>query len=997
ARSPSEPCEHRVSPQTPLQSRLVSLWQEVLKRAPVSIDDNFFDLGGHSLLAARLQSRLQQAGIELGGLQVLFEHPTIAQLAAWLEQQPERWQEPASQLDRGPSPIAHGSLVPASSEQQRLWFLEHLLPQSGRYHIPITLRWPAQVNVACLQAALTAVIERHESLRTVFREDEGGLWQVIEPQMPIDLSVVEITEPATSQEERVREGLQVLASFFARRFALSEGPLLRAQLVRWGAQETVLAISVHHIIFDGYSQPILEQEVRRAYAALLRGEALHWPSEPLQYADYVLWQQQRLTAAQQQQRQQYWREALQGAPQVLSLPTDRPRPHRVSGAGGWYRHRLAERVSAGLRAYAHREQVTPFMVMLAGYAVLLGRYSGQEEVVIGVPVANREREEVEGVIGFLVNTLPMRIEVQGKQPFGQLVQQVRRKILQGQEQQLPFEQVVEVVQAPRTLSHNPIFQVMFSDQGLQTLGRRQEEIGETPLSWEYKLIETMRASAKFDLSLSMHSSQDDILCWFEYSTDLFEQDTIIRMAQHLEIVLLHMIAYPDQKLSTVSLLTMQEKEIFLKTYKATQSDLTENYCVHQLFEHQVRRTPDAIAVVDEEGQITYQELERRSELLAVYLRQQGVEPGVQVAVCLQRSVNLVIALLGILKAGGAYVPLDPTYPIERLAFMVEEAHVQVLLTQRQLATTLPMSRQQILCLDSDWMRLVTTTSSQQLVDADVNNLMYVIFTSGSTGKPKGVGVYHRGFINLLHWFTSTFDIGIQDRTLLISSIGFDLTQKNIYAPLITGGTLILTIPDRYDAHQIVYALYEQQITLLNCTPSAFYPLIEYDSQSVLARQTFLRSVFLGGEPIALSRLHRWREETCYRVEILNTYGPTECTDIVASYHLPKHSENSLVPIGRPITNTHLFILDEQQQPVPTGIVGELYAAGAGIGMGYINDSGLTAQKFLPDPFSGIPGARMYRTGDLARYHPDGNIEYLGRIDHQMKFRGYRIEPGEIEE
>jgi amino acid adenylation domain-containing protein len=913
-----------------------------------------------------------------------------------LQQEEQHAPAASSGIPRRPnSPTA-----PLSFAQQRMWLLDQLEPGNPLYTLPTAMRVSGSLDLAALYHSLNALIRRHESLRTTFGLRQAQPIQQISAPSSLPLPLLDLQFLPT--HVRTATLRYLLAADADHAFDILHGPLLHTALLRLAPSEHVLLVSMHHIIADGWAIGVFVRELLTLYAARVRGEPARLLELPIQYADFAHWQRERLQGAFLDTQLAYWRQQLAGVP-VLQLPTDYPRPARQSYRSAHQPFSLAPGLTRALQALSQSAGVTLFMTLLAGFSALLARWSGQQDFCIGTVVANRTQPELEGVIGFFVNNLALRMNLRGDPPVRTLLEQVRTVTLGAYDHQdTPFEQVLAALQPDRTEQYSPLFQVMCV---LQNYPRSQVELPQLRLT----PLRTEARRSGFDLTLWMWEEGNQLIGELEYNPKLFEAATIRRIGDQLRTLLAGMAAEPEQRLTRLRLLPEAERREVLEEWNATTVAYPQTQCIHTLFEAQVERTPDAVAVAcpsttsrnRDDHELTYHELNRRANQLARHLRRLGVRPGGRVGICIERSLELIIGVLGILKAGAAYVPLDPAYPKQRLAFMLESAQAQVVLTRQRLVEGLPQHRAHVVCLDTDRELIAQTSPANPAYSVTADNLIYVIYTSGSTGRPKGAGVYHRGFANLLHWFVSEFEIGFHDRVLLITSLSFDLTQKNIFAPLIAGGALYLFASEYYDADMILQIIYDNAITLLNCTPSAFYPLIDQPdqfNQRTPTKLAALRYVFLGGEPIAASRVKDWITAQNGNAHIVNTYGPTECTDIVASYRLdaPERFLETSVPIGKPTFNTKLYILDNDLHLLPVGAVGELCVAGAGVGGGYLNDSDRTAEKFVPNPFDAVPGSRLYRTGDRVRYLADGNIAFLGRIDDQVKLRGFRIELGEIE-
>jgi amino acid adenylation domain-containing protein len=794
-------------------------------------------------------------------------------------------------------------------------------------------------------------------------------------------------------------------------------------------QEHVLLLTLHHIVFDGQSVDVLMRELSVLYQAQVEGEPGEeqspppLPELPIQYADYTLWQRQWFQgvgsglAPDLQEQLAYWRGQLANL-SPLELPTDHPRPAAKTDRGASQSRLLPKALSLGLLRLCQELDVTLFMLLLSAFQILLVRYTGQTDICVASPVANRTRPELEGLIGFFANTLVLRTDLSGNPTFEQVLQRVREVCLSAYvNQDIPFEKVVEALEPERDLSHSPLFQVVLVlQQPLLGNETTRPQLLRAPSFPTITPLSVQSTTSKFDLTLYVAETGQGLHCTCEYSTDLFEAKTITRMLGHLQTLLEGLLQSPQgpqARLFDLPLLPGAEREQLLVQWNETKTDYLRDLSVHQLFEQQVERSSDAVALVFEDQILTYDLLNRRSNQFARHLQKLGVGPEVLVGICMERCIEMVIGLLAILKAGGASVPLDPTHPQERLAFMLADAQVRLLLTQEHLCTQWSLMDVPILCLDTNWVLIAEQSEENLQGSVEAENLAYVIYTSGSTGYPKGVEVQRDTLLNLLLWFCDEIGLMALDRVLLMTSLGFDSSQKNIFAPLIVGGTLHLPALPYYDSTAILQIIFLQSITVVNCTPSAFYPLIEGLNEEDLVKLQCLRSLLLGGEPLAIQRLWRWITSPFCRAHISNVYGLTECGDITTSYSLEpsRQSVEASVPIGRPIRNGEVFVLDKELQPVPIGIPGELYIGGTGLARGYLGRAELTAQCFVPHPFVGTrrgwgrtwvssagvcPGERLYRTGDLARYRADGTIEYLGRTDHQIKLRGYRIELGEIE-
>ena len=976
-----------MAPRTPIEELLAGIWAEVLRLAKVGVYDNFFELGGHSLLATQVISRIRGTlKVELP-LRAFFEAPTVAGLAEHIEAALRAGQH----LQTSPiMPVSRDNPLPLSFSQERLWFLDQWDPGTSVYNSSIAIRIQGKLDIAKLGRSLTEIVRRHEVLRTTFQIIDDQPVQVVVPTAIINLPVINLEK--VTEVEREAEAQRLIAEEMRRPFDLTRSPLLRAALLQLCESEYMLLLTIHHIASDGWSFGIFFRELSVLYDTFCSEKSSSLPELAIQYSDFAAWQRQWLQGEVLDSQLGYWKRQLGGSLPVLELPTDHPRPAIQAYQGAMQPVVLSQPVTGALRDLSRREGVTLFMTLLAAFKVLLYRYTEQHDVIVGSPIANRNRTETEELIGCFFNTLVLRTDLSGNPSFRGLLGRVREVCLAGYaHQDLPVEKLIEELQPERDLSRSSLFQVMFILHNTPAAKLELPGLVSKPM-------EVDGDRANFDLTLSLTEWEQGVGGSLWYSTELFDRTTIERMARQFKTVLDGILKDPDQPIATLPLLTDGDRHQLLVEWNDTQIDYPKDSCIHELFEAQVKRTPDATALVFNGYRLTYRELNRRANQLAHYLRGLGLGPNALVAISLDRSIEMVVAIYGVLKAGGAYVPLDPNYPMERLDYMLKSVNTPVLLTQDRFSPRWKESSAKVVCLDSGWMKIAQHSDQNPARLSGPGDLIYVIYTSGSTGRPKGAGVYHRGFMNLLHWFTTTFTINATDRVLLVSSLSFDLTQKNIYATLIRGGELHLLPSATYDPEQIAQIIEEQRITLVNCTPSAFYPLIEHGGETAYEKLRSLRIVFLGGEPISIPRLREWLESDVGHCEIANTYGPTECTDICAFYRLYRQNMETypFVPTGRPVFNTQLLVLDKELGLCPSGVAGELCVAGEGVGAGYINDPELTAMKFVPNPFPEISSERIYKTNDLVRYLPDGNIEFLGRIDHQIKLRGFRIELGEIE-
>ena len=970
-------------PQGETERKLAAIWAEVLKVERVGRQDNFFELGGHSLLVLRVISRVRKAmNVEIS-LGDLFARPVLSGFAGCVETAMREYLPIIPRVDRS-------QRQPLSFAQQRLWFLAQMDGASEAYHIPFGLRLTGQLDEKTLRQALDRIVARHEGLRTTFDEVDGEAMQRIGA---VEANHFHLIEDDLRLHSDVPGELDRLIAEEARKsFDLKAGPLIRGRLIRHREEEHTLLITMHHIVSDGWSMGVLIKELSVLYGAFARGEADPLPELSLQYADYAVGQRKWMEGDILQRQANYWRTRLHGAPALLEVPGDYVRPTKKDHAGDSVRLALNEELTAGLKELSRRRGTTMFMTLLAGWAALLSRLSGQQDVVIGTPVANRGRVDIEGLIGFFANTLALRLDVSGSPTVAALLDRVRARALEAQEHQdIPFEQVVELARPVRSLSHSPVFQVMFAWQNTP------KSIPEFPGIAVRPLTSAPRVTAKFDLTLLLQEAGDQIVGRLEYATSLFRQSTIERYLGHFRRLLEAIVEDDSQLVDRLPLLTEAERKQVVHGWNDTRAEYPKDKCIHELFEAQVRRTPEATAVVYQNTSLTYRELDLRANQLAHYLRAKGVRPDTRVAICVDRGCEMVVALLAVLKAGGGYVPLDRGYPVERLKYMLEDSAPVVLLTQGNLQRLFRGINEKLVVLDladatPPWNNQPVTDPDRAAIGLTPEHLAYVIYTSGSTGVPKGVMVEHRNVMNLwLGLERGIYQAGFDCvRVGVNASLAFDSSVKQLIA-MLSGRTLVIVPQEaRSDAEALLKFAASHRIDAMDCTPSQLGALLTTGLLRGAGYQP--RAVLVGGEVIDFTM---WRALTdAANTRFFNVYGPTECTVDATIADLTK--SNDTPHIGRPIANTRIYILDSQGQPVPIGVTGELHIGGAGVARGYLNRPELTAERFLNDPFAEESGARMYKTGDLGRWLQDGNIEFLGRNDDQVKLRGYRIALGEIE-
>jgi amino acid adenylation domain-containing protein len=875
-----------------------------------------------------------------------------------------------------------------------MWFIDQLEPGNSLYNRPIFLRLKGDLKAAVLEQCLNEIIRRHEILRTSFPAVNGQPLQVVSPFQPLALSVRDMS--GLPEGEREAEARRQATDEAVLAFDLHRGPLIRAGLLRLGEDEHILLLTMHHIVFDGWSEGVLFQELAALYEGFATGQPAPHSDLPIQYADFAVWQRQRLQGEIFDSQLTYWKKQLAGA-SVLELPTDHPRPSVQTFRGSQQFLFIPKALTERLKAISRAEGTTLFMTLLAAFQTLLHRYTGKDDILVGSPVAGRNRTDIEALIGFFVNTLILRADLSGDPSFRELLGRVRKLALEAYaHQDLPFEKLVEELQPERNLSHSPLFQVLFVLQNFPTTVPRLTGLTVTPVKVESE-------TATFDLSLLLVEEANGLQGTIEYNTDLFDEATISRIIGHFQTLLESVVADAGVPISRLSLLTDSERDRLVVDWNSTSLDYPKDKCIHQLFEAQVERTPEAIAAVFEDGQLTYRELNARANRLSYDLSKRGVGPETLVGLCVERSLEMVVGILGVLKAGGAYVPLDPSYPEDRLAFLLEDSEIQILLTQERVKSCLPPHNAQVVYLDAlDPSAEVEASQAPSNPDnrTTTDNAAYVIYTSGSTGKPKGVVITHHNVTRLLEATHSWFNFDENDIWTLFHSYAFDFSVWEIWGALLYGGRLVVVPYWVSRSPEMFYQLLSQEkVTVLNQTPSAFAQLIEVEKLSVHSHDLALRLVLFGGEALDFQVLKPWFDRHGdQRPQLVNMYGITETTVHVTYRPITTGnlatSRGSL--IGVPIPDLELYVLDRSQNLVPIGVPGELYVGGAGVGRGYLNRPELTAERFVPNPFRPGAGKRLYRSGDLVRYLPNRDLEYRGRIDAQVKIRGFRIELGEIE-
>ncbi|HVN54987.1 MAG TPA: amino acid adenylation domain-containing protein [Anaerolineaceae bacterium] len=980
-------------PRTPTEEILSGIWGRILGiQGSIGAFSNFFELGGHSLLASQVITRVRDAfQIDLP-IRALFEAPILTDFAQKID---IALQDESLRTDA--APIQHLDRrieLPLSFAQQRLWFLNHLEPDNPSYNLFSALRITGELDVPRFQASLERIVQRHEILRTSFQTVDGRAVQVIAEEARLPFELVDLSGvPDQLRQEAIERRIKT-EPFIP--FDLTQAPLLRVTLLQIAAEEHIALFAMHHIVSDGWSNNVLVQDLKSFYTQQVSGQEQNPPDLPIQYVDYAVWQREWLQGSRLEKIAGYWKQQLAGIPHLLELPTSRPRPPVQTSAGANLKFTFPEPLTRLLRSFAQREGATLFMALLAGFETLLYRYSAQDDFCIGTPVANRNRSEVEGLVGLFVNTLALRADLKGQPTFRELIHRVREICLGAYaHQEMPFEKLLDTLQIERSLSYNPIFQVMFV---LQNNNRAELELPGVKLEW----MDLDPGIAMFDLSLAVEETPSGLQGNFEYNTDLFDPSFIEGIVAHYLRLLEHALSEPETAITRLNLLSAEEEQMILNEWNQTRWDTPLlNLTVHQLFEAQVARTPEAPAVfsIAEGSSFSYQDLNRRANQLARRLRGAGIGPESIVGLCLDRSLVMSVALLGILKSGAAFLPLDWNYPQERLAFMLSETSAALILTCEKFIGIFSDATCSVHCLDTDWESIAGENDTDLEPLAGPENLAYVQYTSGSTGVPKGVLVSQRSLVNHNLSAARLFSLTPADRVLQFSTLNFDTALEEIFPAWISGASIILRPAGELPAtNDLLDWVATYGITVLDLPTAYWHEWVSEMGTTHHPLPACLRLVIVGGEKAYPEKLAAWEGSVGTYPLWMNTYGPTEGT-IIASFYIPEANVTRRpvhsLPIGRPLPNIALYILDPLLKPVPVGVTGELYIGGVGVARGYLNRPELNAEKFLADPFSSTPGGRMFRTGDLARWLPDGNVEYTGRQDDQVKIRGFRVEPGEI--
>lgn len=877
--------------------------------------------------------------------------------------------------DDGPAPL--------SFAQQRLWFLDQLAPGNPFYNIPAALPLAFPVDVETLRRTIQEIARRHASLRTRFAVIDEEPVQIIAPSLEIPLPIIDLQN--LPPEQRREEALRLASEEARESFDMTAGPLLRATLLRCAPDDYILLLTMHHIISDGWSMGVLFRELAALYEAFARRRPSPLPELKIQYADFAAWQREWLQGKVLEEQLDYWQKQLADLP-LLALPTDRPRPRTASFSGAFHQMSFPEELSEQLLTLARQNNATLFMVLLAAFKVLLSRYTGQEEIVVGAPIANRTRAEIEPLIGFFVNSLVLRTDLGGDPPFLEVLARVREVTLGAYaHQDLPFEKLVEKLQPERDMSRNPLCQVTFQLQNASVAG------AEAPSGDEPALV-VKRGTSIFDIAFSLWQTKKGLVGGLEYCTDLFDAGSIEQMAEQFRNLCQRLVEQPATPISQIQFLDETERRALLYDWNQTQQDFPAGVCLHHFFERQAERRPEAIALALGSETLSYGELENRANQVAHYLRKRSLVADSVVGVCVERSFEMAVALLGVLKAGGAYLPIDPAMPVQRIGWILRDAGARVVLTQQRFLDKLKEAGVAAVALDADRQLWDSQPTARPISAASPDSLAYVLYTSGSTGRPKGVMIAHRAICNHMDWLVSASLVREDDRVLHRTPFTFDASVWELFAPLQAGAQMILLPPaDPGDTALLVETIISRQVTVLQLVPSLLSMLLDEPGVELC---NSLRRVFCGGEALTIPLQQHFYER--FTAELYNLYGPTEASIDTTCWRCERRTGRPYVPIGRPISNVRVYVLDRSLKPIPYGVAGEIWIGGEGLARGYLGKPELTAERFIPDPFDSGRGARMYRTGDLGRLHRDGAIEYVGRRDNQVKLRGYRIELGEIE-
>ncbi|MDK2407978.1 amino acid adenylation domain-containing protein [Aphanizomenon sp. PH219] len=985
--------ESFVAPRNPIEEKLAAIWADLLGYEQIGVNDNFFNLGGHSLIVAQILSRVRDSfQVELSFANI-FANPTVAGLASVIQQHElleQKLQSPAIQR------ISRAGMLPVSFAQERVYFIQEVAPENTAYQAQATLRFQGHLDVIVLKKCLSEIVQRHEIFRTTFPAVNGRLFQVIHSSLPIELNVVDIEKFTGSEQEA--EIQRLFDAEVKKPFYLDKLPLVRWLLLKLNDQDHLLVHIEHHMVHDGWSfNNVFLKEFLALYQAFCEGHPSPLPELPIQFVDFASWQREWVQSQEAQAQLAYWQQQLSGSPPLLELPYDRPRPAEQTYNGAQVRLELPITLCESLRVLSRQEGITLFMTTLAAFLVIVRRYTGQDDLCLGTAVANRRMRETEQLIGMIVNNLVLRTDLSGNPTFRELLGRVRKVSLEAfANEDLPFDKVVEVIKPIRNLSYNPLFQVMFS---FHDSPRPDLTLPGLNITTNVALS---NKSTKFDLDVvliphsQLNGKDKGITLIWEYNADLFDAATIQQMVDQYQVLLKGIVDNPEQRVSELPILNQPQQELLME-WNQTLREYTQKNCMHNLFESQVELTPDAVAVEQDGQKLTYRQLSDRSNQLAHYLQSLGVKPETLVGICIERSLDMIVGLLGVIKAGGAYVPIDPSYPQERIAEILADTQLGILLTEDKFPHQRLDYTGKTICLDTDWSIISQHSTANPHSDVQLHHLSYIIYTSGSTGKPKGVMIEHRSLMNFVITAIVEYGINARDRILQFASVCFDTSIEEIFPCLSVGATLVLRTEEMLHSSDEFWRYCQKwQLTVLDLPTAYWHQLVGELNPEDARIPEGLRTVIIGGEEVQLEKVQHWHNCITHlspAPQLFNSYGPTEATVVTT---LELLTPVAPVSIGRPISNAQVYILDQYLQPVPIGVPGEMHIGGAGLARGYWQRPELTNAKFIPNPFEELGNSKLYKTGDLARFRANGSLEYLGRVDNQVKIRGFRIELGEIE-
>ncbi|KZL47818.1 non-ribosomal peptide synthetase [Nodularia spumigena CENA596] len=983
-----------VAPRNSIEEQLATLWTELLGLDVVGVNDNFFCLGGHSLIVTQMISRAREIfSVNISFAQV-FANPTIAAVAQLIAQGGEeiQWERPTIQH------IAHEGLVPVSFSQERIYFVHKLAPENSAYQFQATMDIRGNLDFEALKRSLDEIVRRHEIFRTTYQEVNGRLYQVIHPNPGAAFRVVDLRH--IPEPERQIEAQKLVEAELLTHLDLTQLPIVQWAVFQLSDQDYILTHVEHHMAHDGWSFNVFLSELVELYEAFWAGKPSPLPELSYQFADFATWQREWAKTPEAQAQLVYWQQQLAGMPPLLELPYDRPRPKEQTYNGEHARRELPVDLCESLRAFSHQQGATLFMTMLEAFIIQLHRYIGQDDIFIGSAVANRRMHQIEKIMGMVVNNLVLRTDVSGNPTVRELLDRVRQMTMEAYaNEDVPFDKVVEAVKPVRNLSHNPLFQVMFSFHnsakpylkfpGFDFILHEPASNKSAKFDLDFLVIPRFEQSVQYGAKTGARGITLDL----EYNSDLFDAESMEAMLEQYEQVLIEMVANPDQRIGQIPLVTESQQKL-LGEWNQTVKENTQSQCIHKVFELQVELTPDAIAVEQDGKKLTYRELSDRANKIAHYLQSLGVKPETLIGICVDRSLEMIAGLLGILKAGGAYVPIDPAYPQERIAEIIADTQLGILLTQNRFQEKLTGYSGQTICLDTDWAKIASQSPANPVSDVQLNNLAYIIYTSGSTGKPKGVMIEHHSMLNFVTTAIDEYGINAQDQVLQFASVCFDTSIEEIFPCLAVGATLVLRTEEMLNSSDDFWRCCQKwQLTVLDLPTAYWHQLVTALNPQNSPIPGSLRTVIIGGEEVHLEKVQHWHHCTAHlspAPQLFNSYGPTEATVVTTLERLTP--TNTTVSIGKPISNAQVYVLDQYQQPVPIGVPGELHIGGAGLARGYWQRPELTNEKFIEN----TEGNRLYKTGDLVKLSRDGSLEYLGRVDNQVKIRGFRIELGEIE-